>query len=113
MENGGEDQQLTPVFIPERSDDPFQVATQLNLVVDEDGFFLTFSVVDVHSRNIEKKEIAVHPVAKVFLGRNMMQKVVRLLLNNPAVRELPDLKQAREEAEKELRPLGSPEGKSR
>ena len=91
--------------VRERLDDPYQLATQFGITNNEDGFFLSFGVADPSNIDPSTNEVPVHPVAKVFVGRHLMQNIVRVLLGDHAIQQLPALKKAREEADKELAAL--------
>jgi hypothetical protein len=89
---------------PERADNPYQLASHFSISHDGNGFFLAFSAADPYLLG-ENRVVPVHPVAKVFVGRNLMEEMIQILLGYDAVRELPALKKVKELAEKELAAL--------
>ena len=90
------------VPVNEPLEQPYQIATHFAITSDDDGFYLFFGNADPFSIDPSTNEIKVHPLHKVFVGKNMMQRVIRSLLTNQEIQELPELKEARIQAEKEI-----------
>ena len=91
--------------VPTRTDFPYQLANHFHITSNEDGFFLSFGTADPYNIDEESREVPIHPVAKVFVGRYLMQSMLQVLLQNPAVLELPAFKAAKEAADEALSAL--------
>ena len=102
MADAGQTVTPKPVRTPHRLEIPYQIATQFSVFSDADGFYLLFETADPSTLNPETLELPLHPISKIYVGRNMMQNVIRTLLSNSAVQDLPDMRAAREQAEKDI-----------
>ena len=92
-----------PVLVSHPLELPYQIASHFSLTSDADGFYLFFGNADPSSIDPETLELSIHPLHKIYIGRNMMQRVIRTLLTNESIQNLPDLQAAREDAEKAMR----------
>ena len=94
-----------PVLVPHQLEMPYQIATHFSITSDPDGFYLFFGNADPSSIDPETLEMSIHPLYKVYIGRNMMQRLIRTLLTNQSIQDLPDLRAAREEVEQDIKDM--------